>query len=73
MPICLGRIGALEAIDLTRERKLIEGLVECADRGLINSAHDVAGGGYAVALAEACFNPDGILGAEVELELLARK
>jgi phosphoribosylformylglycinamidine synthase len=28
----------------------------------------VAQGGIAVALAEACFNPDGILGAEVKLE-----
>jgi phosphoribosylformylglycinamidine synthase II len=63
-----GADGALEAIDLTRERKLIEGLAECADRGLINSAHDVAGGGFVVALAEACFNPEGILGAEVQLE-----
>jgi phosphoribosylformylglycinamidine synthase subunit PurL len=63
-----GANGALGPIDLGRERKLMDGLVECAGRGWISSAHDVAEGGFAVALAEACFNPDGILGAEVKLE-----
>jgi phosphoribosylformylglycinamidine synthase subunit PurL len=57
----------LEPIDLGRERKLIDGLVECADRRLIRSAHDVSEGGLAVALAEACFNPSGLLGVEVKL------
>jgi phosphoribosylformylglycinamidine synthase len=57
----------LESIDLTRERKLIDGLVECADRRLIRSAHDVSEGGLAVALAESCFNPNGLLGVEVDL------
>lgn len=59
-------------IDLARERKLIDGLVECAEGGLIHSAHDVAQGGFAVALAEACFNPDRVLGAEVDLALRSR-
>jgi phosphoribosylformylglycinamidine synthase len=58
----------LSPIDLERERRLVEGLVVCAERGLIRSAHDVSEGGLAVALAEACFNPDGLLGAEVSLE-----
>ncbi len=55
----------LSPIDLVRERKLIDGLVECADRRLIRSAHDVSEGGLAVALAESCFNPCGLLGVEV--------
>ena len=59
--------GRLGAIDLAREAALVEGLVEGAEQGLIRSAHDVAEGGLAVALAEACFNPRAILGAEVEL------
>jgi phosphoribosylformylglycinamidine synthase II len=58
--------GSLAALDLKRERALIEGLVAAADRGLIRSAHDVAEGGLAVALAECCFNPDGVLGAEID-------
>jgi phosphoribosylformylglycinamidine synthase II len=57
----------LEPIDLGRERKLIDGLVECADRRLIRSAHDVSEGGLAVALAESCFNPRELLGVEVKL------
>jgi len=58
--------GSLAPLDLKRERALIEGLVAAADRGLIRSAHDVGEGGFAVALAQCCFNPDGVLGAEVE-------
>jgi phosphoribosylformylglycinamidine synthase len=52
-------------IDLNRERRLVDGLVDGVERGLIRSAHDVAEGGTAVALAEACFNPRRALGAEV--------
>ena len=59
--------GALAPIDLEREAALVEALVAGAERGLIRSAHDVAEGGLAVAIAEACFNPRAILGAEVDL------
>ncbi|MEA2648770.1 MAG: phosphoribosylformylglycinamidine synthase subunit PurL, partial [Candidatus Binataceae bacterium] len=59
--------GQLNPIDLEREAALVEALVAGAERGLIISAHDIAEGGFAVALAEACFNPRAILGAEVEL------
>jgi phosphoribosylformylglycinamidine synthase subunit PurL len=58
--------GSLAALDLKRERALVEGLVAAADQGLIRSAHDVAEGGLAVTLAECCFNPDGVLGAEID-------
>jgi phosphoribosylformylglycinamidine synthase subunit PurL len=61
-----GSGGSLAALDLKGERALIEGLVAAADRGLIGSAHDVAEGGLAVTLAECCFNPDGVLGAEID-------
>ncbi|HYL57244.1 MAG TPA: AIR synthase-related protein, partial [Candidatus Acidoferrales bacterium] len=60
--------GQLGAIDLARERALLEGLVEGAERGLIRSAHDVSEGGLAVAIAESCFNPDAALGAEIDGE-----
>jgi phosphoribosylformylglycinamidine synthase subunit PurL len=36
--------------------------------GLVRSVHDCSEGGLAVALAECCFNPDGLLGAEIGLE-----
>jgi phosphoribosylformylglycinamidine synthase subunit PurL len=63
----LGHPGdALAPLDLASERALIDALVAAAERRLIRSAHDLAEGGLAVALAECCFSPDGILGAEVE-------
>ncbi len=58
--------GELAALDLRRERALIDGLVAAADRGLIKSAHDAGEGGLAVTLAECCFSPDGALGVEIE-------
>jgi len=57
---------SLAPIDLGREAALVDGLVAGAERGLIKSAHDVAEGGLAVAIAEACFNPDGVMGAEAD-------
>lgn len=53
------------AVDLKRECRLVSGLVDGAKHGLIRSAHDVAEGGIAVALAEACFNPHQRVGAEI--------
>ena len=62
-----GAIGdrALVPIDLGKEKSLVEALVAAAGTGLISSAHDVSEGGLAVALAEACFNSQSVLGAEV--------
>ena len=36
--------------------------------GFVESAHDCSEGGLAVALAECCFNPAGLLGAEIVAE-----
>ncbi len=47
--------GSAPECDLEKEAALIQMLVELADRGLVNSAHDVSEGGFAVALAECCF------------------
>jgi len=55
-------------IDLSRERMLVEGLVEAAKSRLIRSAHDVSQGGLAVALVEACFNPGAQIGVSVILD-----
>jgi phosphoribosylformylglycinamidine synthase II len=57
----------LGPIDPARERALADGLVDAAQAGLIRSAHDVSDGGLAVAVAEACFSPEGLLGAELAL------
>jgi phosphoribosylformylglycinamidine synthase subunit PurL len=57
--------GTLENIDLAREKALIEGLVAGAEQGLIGSCHDVSEGGFAATIAEACFNPQAVLGADI--------
>jgi len=43
---------------LVRRRDLIR-------EGLVKSAHDCSEGGLAVALAECCFNPEELLGADI--------
>jgi phosphoribosylformylglycinamidine synthase len=63
--VCGGTGGSLNSIDLERERRLLEGLIEAVGMGLIRSAHDVSDGGIVVALAEACFGGAQFLGAEV--------
>ncbi|HUO03792.1 MAG TPA: phosphoribosylformylglycinamidine synthase subunit PurL [Candidatus Binataceae bacterium] len=58
--------GALSPIDLAKEAALVDALVGGVEDGLIQSAHDVSEGGLAVAIAEACFNPAGNFGAEID-------
>lgn len=63
----LGRTeGAPAPIDLEREIATIELVLAAADRGLLRSAHDVSGGGVAVALAESAMA--GGRGAQVALD-----
>jgi len=45
-------------LDLTRERALQKLVIRAVRDGLIESAHDCAEGGLAVALAECCFDSD---------------
>lgn len=56
---------ALGPIDLDRHNAVLQGLVAAAEGGLLSSAHDVSEGGLAVALAESCFNPEQVLGAQL--------
>ncbi len=58
--------GALGPIALEMERRLVDTLHGAASEGLIRSAHDVAEGGFAVAVVEACLNPHTLLGAEID-------
>jgi phosphoribosylformylglycinamidine synthase subunit PurL len=56
-------------VDLMAELALQRLLVELAETGLLQSAHDCAEGGLAVCLAECAIGPEGALfGVEVELE-----
>jgi phosphoribosylformylglycinamidine synthase len=52
--------GEPPALDLARERALIEVLTGAAAQGTIKSAHDCSDGGLAVTLAECAFDSGGI-------------
>ncbi|HEY8449620.1 MAG TPA: AIR synthase related protein, partial [Bacillota bacterium] len=65
--------GRPPAVDLELERRLIELLLAAHARGWLRSAHDLADGGLAVALAECCLAAAGAgLGAGVQLPSSAR-
>lgn len=54
-----GTIGGIPPrLEVGREKALIRFLVKAAERGLLRSAHDPAGGGLAVALAESAIYGD---------------
>jgi phosphoribosylformylglycinamidine synthase len=57
--------GETPALDLAREAALQRVLVDGAAAGVIRSAHDCAEGGFAVTLAECCF--DSSLGVDVDV------
>ncbi len=60
--------GRPPVLDLEREHALHRVLVDLAARGLTQSAHDCAEGGFAVALAECTFDTGGI-GADVAVPM----
>jgi phosphoribosylformylglycinamidine synthase len=66
--VCQGRkIGPVPRVDLEREIAVQNATHDLIRAGLVKSAHDCSEGGLAVALAECCFNPDGLLGAQINL------
>jgi len=69
LKVCHGKkIGPVPKLDLALEIAVQEEVRDLIRLGLVKSAHDCSEGGLAVALAECCFNPDGLLGAEIGLE-----
>ncbi|MEO7166673.1 MAG: phosphoribosylformylglycinamidine synthase subunit PurL [Chthoniobacterales bacterium] len=61
------KAGRPPRLDYERELALQNTLRELIRAGQVRSAHDCSEGGLAVALAEACFNPAGSLGATIDL------
>ncbi len=51
-------VGSPPVLDIDAEKKLQAFLREAIDQGLLQSAHDVSDGGFAVALAECCIAGD---------------
>jgi phosphoribosylformylglycinamidine synthase len=68
LKVCHGRkAGIPPRLDVERELAVQNSVRELIKAGLVRSAHDCSEGGLAVALAESCFNPEGLLGAKVEM------
>src|SRR5213596_1380214 len=68
LKVCHGkRIGPPPHVDLAREIDIQNAVRDLIRAGLVRSAHDCSEGGLAVALAESCFNPTGLCGADVDL------
>src|SRR5437764_6097864 len=73
LKVCHGlKIGPAPRIDLTHEMNVQNSIRDLIHAGLVKSAHDCSEGGLAVAVAECCFNPQGLLGAEIDLSDAAR-
>jgi phosphoribosylformylglycinamidine synthase len=69
LKICHGKkIGPTPHVDLTHEIKVQNAVRDLIKEGLVKSAHDCSEGGLNVALAECCFDPKKLLGAEINLK-----
>ncbi|MGZ5024927.1 MAG: AIR synthase related protein, partial [Chthoniobacterales bacterium] len=68
LKVCRGlKIGPPPHVDLAHEIKVQNAVRDLIRESLVQSAHDCSEGGLAVALAESCFNPDRLFGAEIAL------
>lgn len=66
--------GDCPSIDLDREKKLQETLLNLIREGFIKSAHDISEGGIVTALAECCIiDQEKQIGCEVEIPIKSRK
>src|SRR5216117_1781810 len=68
LKVCHGlKIGLPPHVDLAHEIKVQNAVRDLIREGLVQSAHDCSEGGLAVALAESCFNPERLFGADIAL------
>jgi len=69
LKVCHGlKIGPPPHVDLAHEIKVQNAVRDLIRAGLVKSAHDCSEGGLAVALAECCFHPERLFGAEINLK-----
>ena len=69
LKVCHGRKEGLPPrLDLAREISVQNCVRDLIQSGLVQSAHDCSEGGLTVALAESCFNPEGLFGAEISMD-----
>jgi phosphoribosylformylglycinamidine synthase len=62
------KAGRPPRLDFAREIAVQRALRDLIRAGWVRSAHDCSEGGLAVALAESCFNPAGLLGSRIDLQ-----
>ncbi len=68
LKVCHGRkAGSPPRLDVEREKAVQNAVRDLIRSGHVRSAHDCSEGGLAVAVAESCFNPEGLLGANIEI------
>ena len=60
------KIGPPPHVDLAHEIRVQNAVRDLIREDLVQSAHDCSEGGLAVALAECCFNPQQLFGAEID-------
>ena len=60
------KIGPPPQVDLAHEIKVQNAVRDLIREGLVQSAHDCSEGGLAVTLAECCFNPERLFGADID-------
>src|SRR5881296_4462962 len=69
LKVCHGlKIGPPPHVDLAHEIKVQNAVRDLIREGLVKSAHDCSEGGLAVALAECCFHPGKLFGAQIDLK-----
>jgi phosphoribosylformylglycinamidine synthase subunit PurL len=69
LKVCHGlKIGPPPHVDLAHEIKVQNAVRDLIRAGLVKSAHDCSEGGLAVAVAECCFHPKKLFGAEINLQ-----
>ena len=66
LKVCHGlKVGPPPEIDLLQEIRVQNAVRDLIRAGLVKSAHDCSEGGLAIALAESCFNPERLFGADI--------
>jgi len=69
LKVCFGKkLGPVPQLDIELERAVQNAVRDLIRLDLVRSAHDCSEGGLAVALAECCFSPDRLFGAEINFE-----
>ena len=68
LKVCHGhKQGPPPRVDLELEIKVQNAVRDLIREGLVKNAHDCSEGGLGVTLAECCFNPEEIFGADIDL------